>query len=82
MQPISSQELTFGAAKFLSMAGNPLPFGQIARRVLPCMLRNVRLDSNKVYSPSPLNVKLRPSKVKMWGSPKAEAVKRDKRDTK
>lgn len=40
------------------------PFGQVTRRVLACMLRDVRLDSNTVYSPSPLNVKSVPSKVK------------------
>lgn len=48
--------------------------------VLPCTLRDVRLDSTNVYSPWPLKVKFTPSNVMKWGSPKADAgFKRRKR---
>jgi len=51
-----------------------LPLGKCACWVLPCTLRDVRSDSTNMYSPCPLKVKFRPSNVRKWGSPKADAI--------
>lgn len=56
-----------------------LPLEKCACCVLPCTLRDVRSDSTNVYSPRPLKVKFRPSNVKKWGSPKADANFKSKR---
>lgn len=56
-----------------------LPLRKCACCVLPCTLRDVRSDSTNVYSPKPLKVKLRPSNVRKWGSPKADAIFKSKK---
>lgn len=56
-----------------------LPLGKRACCVLPCTVRDVRSDSTNVYSPRPLKVKFRPSNVRKWGSPKADAIFKSKK---
>lgn len=56
-----------------------LPLEKCACCVLPCTLRDVRSDSTNVYSPRPLKVKFRPSNVRKWGSPKADAIFKSKK---
>lgn len=77
MQIKQAQKLRSSASSLID-----LPLGKCACCVLPCTLRDVRSDSTNVYSPSPLKVKFRPSNVRKWGSPKADAIFKSKKKIK
>ena len=60
-----------------------VPLALMACAVLVWMSRSVVLDVGSIivsitYSPSPLNVQVRPSRVVMWGSPKEDPVDKKK----